>query len=399
MRPPGFRCGTGTVPVGPIEVNPARKRLAIMSVKSFVPGLPIRGPCVSVRAASQLLLAALLLVGCQVGSGPSLSPGAAAFLDPVGPSTTAPAVPSPPDGALSPGPTPSPTATSVATPTSSAPASLPLVAVAERDGVRVKIELERNPMPAGKVTRVRTTVRNLGDDTLHWFSDGCSAPVYVSAEPDLAWRPGATQAGSALEFKERVLDLRYRQGPPPGPLLVFRPEDWLGRGSYGCADIGITHDIPAGEAIHETRAWDGMAALRWGPFPTGPIRLSASFDWYWRGGQRNQPDWPDIPTIELSLDTWVTDGAGDGWLSPPEVVDAALADPGFRAWIDTLDLGNGIAEVLWYRPELGAWEVGAITWVDSPGGDLVHVVLVDPRTGKVLDTIDRPWDSDRDGVP
>ena len=46
-----------------------------------------------------------------------------------------------------------------------------------------------------------------------------------------------------------------------------------------------------------------MAALRWGPFPTGPIRLSASFDWYWRGGQRNQPDWPDIPAMSVRCPT------------------------------------------------------------------------------------------------
>jgi hypothetical protein len=49
----------------------------------------------------------------------------------------------------------------------------------------------------------------------------------------------------------------------------------------------------------------------------------------------------------------------------------------------SLDPGFGPApdreEILWYRPEWGAWEVGLLTWNDDPEPRM-HLVIVDPRT-------------------
>jgi hypothetical protein len=128
------------------------------------------------------------------------------------------------------------------------------------------------------------------------------------------------------------------------------------------------------------------------------VTITGTFGWYWRG--RTEPQWPDVPTIEVRLEAWVTGGADETWLSPPEVVDAALADPAFAAWAASLGTGGGIAELAWYRPELAAWEVGAIDWVDDEvGTDWMRGVLVDPHTGAVVGTIDRSWDREHDGVP
>ena len=340
-------------------------------------------------------LIGVILAGCAAAATPSPdpdqpSPGALVTASPA--RTIAPAsaaVPSPsPTTAPTPSPTPAPTA----------PAGpLARTAVVEQDGVRVKIELERNPMPAGEVTRVTTTVRNLGNRTLHWFSDGCATPVHVGGEMPVEWRPGQAQEGTAKLFKDRVLDLAYRSTPLPGPLIRFVPEDLVGQG-YGCGDVGIYHEIAPGRAIHDVRAWGGQADLRWGPPPTGPVTITGTFDWYWRGRPRNEPEYPDIPRIEVTLEAWVSGGADAAWLSPPEVVDAALADAAFVAYLETQDLGNGREEILWYRPELAAWEVGVLIWYEFPEPRL-HLVVVDPHTGQILDTVDRAWDEDRDGFP
>lgn len=341
---------------------------------------------------------ALLLAACAGTPGPTVT-------GPASPRATSSPVPT-----TSPTPEPTPGRTAGASPTASpatpspafgagpAPASLPRTASAERDGVRVRITLDRNPMPAGEVTRITTTVRNLGSDTLFWFSDGCAIPVQVSGRMETAWRPGIEQPGQGGEFKQRVLGLFLRDGPPPGPVIDFLRPDQLGRGAFGCGDIGMTHRIRPGASIREVRAWDGAAALRWGPPPTGPVTLTGTFAWYWRGrGMDDMPEHDRAPRLTATLEAWVVDGADETWLSPPEVVDAALADPAFRAWLGTVNLGSGNSEVLWYRPSLGAWEVGAIAWREEQSA--MHLVHVDPRTGSVLRTVDRPWDPERDGVP
>jgi hypothetical protein len=344
-----------------------------------------------------------LLVVCG-GCAPAPTPLASSFesLSTAVPASVAPtAAPSQSVVSASPTPTgpasPTPDPASGGAPAAAPPSPsqpLPRTASVEQDDVRVRIELERNPMPAGEITRADITVRNLGSTVLHWFSDGCSNPVYLDGELPIAWRSGIEQTGQAAKFKRHALDV-FSNEPTPAPQLRFVPEPMLGT-DYGCADIGIGHTIRPGKAIHRTLAWDGMAQLRWGPFPTGPITITGTFNWYWRG--RHQPRYPDIPKIEVPLDAWVTGGADETWLSPPEVVDAALTDAAFVSYLETQDLGNGRAEILWYKPELGTWEVGVLPWYETDP-PMLHLVLVDPHAGAVTGTVDRPWDEAKDGFP
>lgn len=262
--------------------------------------------------------------------------------------------------------------------------------------MRVTIELERNPMPALEWTRVRTTVRNLADRTLLWGSDGCGTPVSVSGEMNVAWRPGIEQTGVASTFKETVLGLGYRATPPPGPLVRFVPNELVGEG-YGCADLMMGHEIAAGEAIHDERVWGGQADLRWGPPPDGPIRLTGVFDWFRHRGERSSA--ARTSRIAVELEAWIEGGADESWLSPPEIVDAALADPDFVTFLEGLRLGSGIAEILWYRPNRAVWEVGVLDWGYGGEKDMLHLVLVDPHTGEIRATVDREWDEEKDGAP
>lgn len=138
--------------------------------------------------------------------------------------------------------------------------------------------------------------------------------------------------------------------------------------------------------------WDGSASMRWGPPPTGAVTITGTFDQYWRD---DDTKWR---SLDVHLETWVFDGADEARRSPPEVADAALADPAFASYLSTQDLENGGEVLMWYRPALGLWEVGYLVWYGGPGATM-HLVLIDPSSGAILDTVDRPWDRDLDGFP
>jgi hypothetical protein len=229
------------------------------------------------------------------------------------------------------------------------------------------------------------------------MSDGCETSVGVhGVMTGSAWRPGVDQEGVAKRFKLYALDRLFRTGPLPPPYLRFVPPALVGKGSYGCADLGIGHEIAPGKSVRAAMVWDGSASMRWGPPPTGLVTITGTFDHYWRGNK--QPSSGQWQTLEVKLETWVADGADPTRLSPPEVADAALADPAFAAYLETLDLGNGNEVVMWYRPARDLWEVGVLDWYGGPGATM-HLVLIDPDTGAVMGTVDRPWDRDADGFP
>ncbi len=248
-------------------------------------------------------------------------------------------------------------------------------------------------MPASQQTVVTTEVTNVTRGPLTWMSDGCQTPGYVWGEMDaVSWRPGIPQGDSPGRFKEQALGIAFTNDKSLHPHLRFVPAEEVGRGSHGCADLAMYHVIAPGETLERQIIWDGDASLRWGPPPSGPVTLTGLFHFFGRDG--------DTANLEIRFqhEAWVVDGVDPSWLSPPEVIDSALADPDFRAYIIEQDGANGREPILWYRPELGAWEVGLLIWNDFPDPRM-HLVLVDPVSGAIVDRVDRPWDQELDGFP
>jgi hypothetical protein len=348
------------------------------------------------RRTALSILTALLVASCAAAA-----PSESAPLPSEPPSmvpSESPAATAAPSVVPTPSPTPAPTVAPTPAPALTSPSDLKRVAIVEQDGVRVRLELERNPMPAGESTTLTAVVRNLGTDVVTWFHDGCAITVNTWGEMASGWRLGTEHQGVGATFKGRVLYYSAGPTPMPGPIINFVPERHAGRGSFGCADIGLSDRIRPGEAITQRYVWEGQAGLRWGPPPSGPVTLTGTFAYYWRG--RDEPEDLDLDNrkIAVPLDAWIAGGADETLLSPPEVVDAALADPAFLRYLGTQDLGNGRDEILWYRPELGVWQVGVLAWYEAATPQM-HLVHVDPRTGEVLETVDRPWDERMDGFP
>ncbi len=254
-------------------------------------------------------------------------------------------------------------------------------------------------MPANEWTHVTLEVTNVGREPVSWMSDGCEKPAYVwGVMEDVAWRPGIEQHDVARRFKDRALGIAFRDDRVVRPQLRFVTEDRVGGGSSGCADIGLHHVVQPGASLGQVVVWDGHANLRWGPPPAGSVTLTGLSQFFGPLGGEARLE------LELQHDSWIVDGIDATWLSPPEIVDAALADPAFRAYVIDQDrlckcgLGNGREEILWYRPELRAWEVGLLIWHDFPEPRM-QLVHVDPVSGAILDRVDRPWDRERDGFP
>jgi hypothetical protein len=261
----------------------------------------------------------------------------------------------------------------------------------------VTIRLDRNPMPAGEPTWITTSVENTGQDAVSWFHDGCANPVGVWGQVEARWREGLQMIGDPAQFKRYALGLSLDLEGPAPIYIQFVPEDRVGRGSVGCADIGITDEIAPGEVLERRQQWNGQAAGALGLAPAGPVRLDALFGYYWRASEA-QPDEIIDRTIEVSLDAWVDPGKPEVHLDPPEVIDIALTDPQFAAWFAERDFANGVQDWVRFLPDANAWEVGVIEW-NTPGGSRLHYVIIDPIDGTITDRVDRAWDQRADPMP
>jgi len=294
-------------------------------------------------------------------------------------------------------PTPTPTLPLAWVPPSPAavaappPAELPRIAAAEKNGVRVEIELERNPMPAGEWTGVRTRVTNLGGDALTWFHDGCATLVYVAGTlTGRQWRPGFWDFdGKIGEFEDRAVEQASHDG---AIRITFLDKDLIGRGSYGCADIGMSDLIAPGDTIERRRIWDGFAGTLLSPPPGGLVRLTGTFGYYWRD---EAPADITTQTISVELDAWI-ERLDDAYIHPSEAIDAALFDQRLADLISSRDLFNGNGPVVRFDPQRGDWMVGLL---DDYPESIVHLVVVDGRTGAREDWIERPWNRDVEGSP
>ncbi|MFO7531198.1 MAG: hypothetical protein R6W93_01965 [Candidatus Limnocylindrales bacterium] len=88
-------------------------------------------------------------------------------------------------------------------------------------------------------------------------------------------------------------------------------------------------------------------------------------------------------------------GRSDDLLHPMEIVDAALEDASFAAFIDPIEIGSGSDHIIWFDPETDIWEVGVFDY----RSERFKVGLVDPRTGEVVDIIERPWREGEEPYP
>lgn len=265
----------------------------------------------------------------------------------------------------------------------------------EVDRIRIRVELERNPLPAGEVSWVQISVTNRGQSNVTWSHDGCASLAGVGGQSAVASPLGQQQSGIKAEFKAYALGGSTVEDPDPFAWIGFVPENRLNKGSYGCADIGLSETLKPGESRRQTRWWSGLESQNRSVPPSGAIELSVHAGFYWRG---KEPDEIPESLIKFTLPAWIDSPDQRQRLSPAEVVDAALDDAGFSAFLNTQDIANGREAIAWYAADTDLWEVGVLIWNDYEE-PRIRGVHVEPRSGAIVGSIDRAWDQDADGFP
>jgi len=297
------------------------------------------------------------------------------------------------------------------------PSGAPTASTTDR-GVRLDLWLSATEAAPGDWIQAIVLATNVGDDTA-WVRTGdeCSRRTQTSVEVDLGPTTpmGITQTGLAGYFKDHLLaggiGDHFRS---PDRVLERDPSGIVGTAWAECTNVHpdlLVEPILPGGTRTERFYWQAGRPDPYGPrggllplFPgTVPVTLTWAF-----AGRGAHPDqerlarW--IGPIRVSSAIDLT-GDGPGVPSYPELIDAALADPEFGAWVLEHPFQQGW--VIWHadlRPALynaylgrdrylgdnapnGAVElfVGHGTRVNSPSLDPRAAVYLDPWTGAVID--------------
>jgi hypothetical protein len=259
-------------------------------------------------------------------------------------------------------------------------------AVSEVAGVRITIETARNPVIAGRAAWITTTLTNTGRDRLHWITDGCSIHVGAYGQMPFRWAGGFAHAGAAGTYKDwaYVANLPTLDQPI---LLRAVAEPFVGRGDFGCADLGVPHELAPGRQIRERHRWDGLAAPDLGLPPSGPAEWIGTFSSWWRASDPGAEfaETTREPVV-VRLPVEIQSHRDPRALSAGQAIDVALLVPAFRA---LLEANPSIQD--WDMPittrfdvPSGAWQIGLRT---DKGRSVV--VLVEGDTARVVDVVER----------
>jgi hypothetical protein len=278
-----------------------------------------------------------------------------------------------------PTPTASPRPSLAAGPSEPPRDSLPKRASVERDGVRITVEIGLNPIELEQQNVITTTIKNTGQDTVHW-AGGCAGDVWASAElTGTQWRESTIPIDPLLRGHSDWLQAGAYVDRPI--TLKFVPGRLIGQGEDHCP-YGPDGSLKPGQSRTGELLWDGQAMFRLGPPPSSPAVITATFGKWYRDS--NKESGRHRKPVVVKLDSWVIGGPEPAFLSPKEAIDAALADPVFGPWALTQPFNLRRTGVVEYDPALAVWIVGLIHEKDYPEPSFRHAALVDPLTGVVI---------------
>jgi hypothetical protein len=207
-----------------------------------------------------------------------------------------------------------------------------------RFGVRIELWLSTDRARPGEWVQAHIRITNTRDEAV-WTPGGCSRLAHIDVDLSGVHAVGVTQVGEAGRLKAailerasrersafRMLDYRYRQGAVTVTRLALMDCN-LDRSELARLAPGESLDVdaawyPADELFEGTR-------LR-RPLSPGTVRLIARYDHLGHGAQPDEDRDPRPVTVSTALGVA---GSGPAYPSPGELVDAALRDPAFAAWV------------------------------------------------------------------
>ena len=226
------------------------------------------------------------------------------------------------------------------------PSGRPTASTTDRD-IRLDLWLSSTEAAPGEWVQAIVRATNVGQG-MAWVRTGDECTHATETEVDIHLRPatpmGVEQTGNAAALKTHLVEGHLADH--------FRsPRFAYGRRTLGlrvqvfaeCTNIrprSLADPLAPGRTRTERFIWraveivDERRAGRLRPLFPGPVPVKVSWSMGGRGAAPTQerlagPGRPITVTTSLELT-----GAGPGTPSLPELVDTALADPDFRAWVD-----------------------------------------------------------------
>ena len=283
-------------------------------------------------------------------------------------------------------------------------------ATSTRHGVTVDLWLSSPTVGPGDSVEAVVRLTNTRSDPVWSYEGPCLTRPTVTADLSAVLDPGLAADGNAGELKRRVLagsdllvgefDRRSsRRLPGASGITVSVLAD--------CGPVGPSYArVGPGQTVEQHWTWvpvdpfDGYE--RWfRPLPPGPAPVTVTWRYAGHGSEasvRNdrQPHRPITATAALALT-----GTDPGLLSPQELVDRALADPEFAAWVEADPTREDWVDTdvdAWPGPDYpaqprfaglaglapnGVVEIALVR--DLPGRPgVIGSAWVDPWTGEVL---------------
>lgn len=277
-------------------------------------------------------------------------------------------------------------------------------AIARQHGVVVRMWLSASSVGQGEWIQalVRTT-NTRADPVWVWPGECLTSSTSIDVDLSSIIRPGLPQEGKAAAYKQRairasgVLRSGFQRWHPRPSESGVQVSAWAECGGYTFPPGWLK--LRPGATTEERFVWypAHLMGVRWQPLPPGTVTVQAA--WRYVGhGPRSRPGRDDRPVHPIVARAPVQlTGVDPGTPSVPELIDRALADPEFRAWVEAHpddqrgwsadvvgrpgpNYGSGLAG----KAPNGVVEVSLQQKV--PGVDhLMGVALVDPWTGEVVD--------------
>jgi hypothetical protein len=249
------------------------------------------------------------------------------------------------------------------------PAPSGIVASNTAESLRVTLTLE-GPPRTGAASWASVRIENIGNRPIRWASGGCGDPGGIFIDLTKLYPAGRADWPEPLaRFKRLALG----PGNANGLLtLGYEAEARWGTNIMCPASLGIA-TLAGGGQLSMRAGWDG--AYEGSPVPTGPATVEAAFPVIGFQGDVPEDDF-DSHSVGVSIETAVVGEAGASVLAPGLAIDAALADPGFAAWVSAGPLDR------WINPDVArigdAWHIGLFKLGASGATEAYQGVIIDP---------------------
>lgn len=279
-------------------------------------------------------------------------------------------------------------------------------ATATRHGVRVDFWLSSPTVAPGEWVQAVVRTTNLRDTPAWSWSGECrTSGTRVAVDLNAIIPPGEAHTGNAAAFKRQALRWTTDTSFTPWRYLDDYASTRSGYAFVECGTMPGPLKLKARASLTERFAWypaDSFDGDVWfQPLPPGPVTVRVSWPYLSRGER------PSIDSrrayrltkpVKARTELGIT-GDGPGTPSLPELVDIALADPEFRAWVDA-EPSRGrwcrwcVSADGWpgptyerhlYLSHLGDTAPTGVLTLELDQQQTRGIITMDPWTGEVID--------------